>query len=166
VDPGALLPGPALTPWLRHQAREATASGVWLTPLGGDGLLGRRLVRELLDLEIEPTDGRRPLDLMVVITTLTDDAWPAAAASLAVGGQLIELAHPPPWRLRELFSLGRRRAELRWAIERRARCWLRAGLFGLSQWSPVEPPGILVTTGRRRIGGLRVDSPDLATHDA
>ncbi len=96
---------------------------------------------------------------MVGNMTIADDAWPAADASLAVGGQLIELAHPPPWRARELLTLGRRRRDLRWAIERRARCWLRAGLFALSQWSPVEPPGVLVTTGRRRIGGLRVDLP-------
>jgi hypothetical protein len=165
VDPGALLPGPALAPWLRHRARESTAVGVWLTPLGGGGWLGRGLIRLIDELGLEPADGRKPLDLLIVITSLADEDWPAAASSVVVGGQLVELAHPPPWRLRDLAALGRRRAHLRWAIERRARCWLRAGLFAVSQWSPVEPPGILVTAGRRRIGGLHVDDAAIDTAD-
>ena len=159
MDPGALLPGPALTPWLRHRQREANAVGAWLTPLGGDGMHGHKLLHMLDDLEIQPADGQRPLDLMIVITSLSDDAWPAAAACLTVGGQLIEIAHPPPWRLRELVRLGQgRRTALRFATERRARCWLRAGLFALSQWSPIDPPALLVTTGRRRIKGLVVET--------
>ncbi|MCB9567456.1 MAG: hypothetical protein H6710_09660 [Myxococcales bacterium] len=151
MDQGALLPGPALVPWLRHRLRESRAPALWIAPRAGRGVVGRGLARALRGLDL-PQLAASPCDLVVVVTTLDDPAPPAAVAALIAGGRLVELAHPPPWGWRELFALGARRARLRWAIERRARACLGAGIFALSQWSPVEPLGVLVSEGRRRIG--------------
>lgn len=151
VDRGALLPGPSLRPWLRRCLRGADAPALAVVDQGGLGLVGRSLLAALRPLEIPAAASvGGPIDLLVVITTLAAPALPAEVSRLTAGARVIECAHPPRWRLGDLLAPARRARGLRWSVERRARIWLAGGLYGLSQWSPVEPGGVLVSDGRWR----------------
>lgn len=155
VDHAALLPGPPLDRWLARALRPHPRVGLWSAAGGGEGIVGagaRAALRGLDLVALDGSDGRdlAVLDALVVLTPLGDDAAAPHLDRLRPGGLLVELAHPPRWRLGELLWPWPRRARQRWAVERRARAWALAGLHDLRQWAPLEPGGIVVTEGRRR----------------
>jgi hypothetical protein len=161
MNHAALLPGPPLGRWLARELEvvgERRRVGLWLAALGGAGLYGRAAAAALEGLDLRPIERAQdlvedePFGALVVVTPLGDDvAVPSSVfAALAAGAAVIEIAHPPAWRLREVVWPWARWERQRWAIERRARAWALAGAYALRQWSPLEPEGLVVTEGRRR----------------
>jgi len=158
VDHAALLPGPPLGRWLARELEPARRVGFWLAVGGGAGIFGRAAVAALSGLDLRPIERAQdlleaePFDALVVVTPLGDEvAVPASVlAALAAGAAVIEIAHPPAWRLKEALWPWTRWERQRWAITRRARAWALVGAYALRQWSPLEPEGLVVTEARRR----------------
>jgi hypothetical protein len=69
---------------------------------------------------------------------------------LEPGAVIVELAVPRGRLVRDLLGLDQRPYQRAAASQARTLQWLTRGYFGLQQWAPVDPPGVVVTIARVR----------------